>query len=196
MVCSTWVQTASVTLGQIENIRCFTSAVASLWNSSQTGLWLHTCIMFVCGKYEPNASHQQAGQKLWTQSGHVPEMCRVCQLLQARGQTASTQRSGADKWSPARDTLVQSWPNNAPRLAGLIQHDCYVCRDKLRQKRWSSSADDEMEICSLLLQFTTALYMVHGITVNATSQERFVEGSSTLVKMLTWNQWVIRFLWL
>lgn len=52
----------------------------------------------------------------------------ACQLLQACGQTASVQSSGAAKWCPVRDTLVYCWPNNASRLAGLTQHDWFLCR--------------------------------------------------------------------
>lgn len=63
-------------------------------------------------------------------------MWRLCQLLQARGQTASRQRSEAAKWSPVRDAPVYCWPNNGPRLAGRIQHGCHVCGD--RQQRLAS----------------------------------------------------------
>lgn len=65
-------------------------------------------------KSEPIASPPRTGRKLRIQSGRVPETRRACQTLQACGQTASEQRSGAAKWSPVRETLVQCWPNNAP----------------------------------------------------------------------------------
>lgn len=63
----------------------------------------------------------------------ISQTWRLCQLLQARGQTASTPRSGAAKWSPVRDALLYCWPNNAPRLAGRSEHGCRVCGDTQRQ---------------------------------------------------------------
>lgn len=121
-----------VVLKQIENIRCFNSAVARLRNSGQTGPRLHAHIMFMWTVRAKLIGSTRRSKAMNSGDG-MSQTCGVSANCNKPVARRRVRRSEAAKWSPVRDALVYCWPNNGPRLAGRIQHSCHVCGDRQSQ---------------------------------------------------------------
>lgn len=140
-----WLELA---LRQIENIRCFNSTVVSLLNTAPRPNWPSATRSNVCTcEQEPSASPQRSGSKAtnpaWACARDTAGLPTATSLWPDGRRTGS----GAAKWRPVRDTLVQCWPNNAPGLAGPTRHDCCVCRQSGNRTLWAV-------LCGLAWLFT------------------------------------------